>query len=59
MCSATPHLGGKITKSAQATPGSTVGHVNTVKIEGSYVIFISLSMCIEDDLPHDRMTLYS
>ena len=36
MCSATLHLGGNITKSAIATPGFWLGHVNTVNIEGSW-----------------------
>ena len=36
MCSATLHLGGNITKSAIATPGFWLGHVKTVKIEGSW-----------------------
>jgi hypothetical protein len=30
-----PYLGGKITKSAVAVPGSSEGHVSTVKIDGS------------------------
>lgn len=29
MCSATSHLGGKMTKSSNATPGLSVGAVNT------------------------------
>jgi hypothetical protein len=34
--SCTCHLGGKITKSHAAVPGTAVGQVNTVKMEGSY-----------------------
>ena len=33
--SATAQRGGKMTKSAAATPGSVVGAVSTVKIDGS------------------------
>lgn len=36
MWSATPHRGGKITKSAMATPGRVDLAVSTVKIDGSY-----------------------
>ena len=35
MLSATPQRGGKMTKSAMATPGFTDGAVRTVKIDGS------------------------
>lgn len=35
MYSCTDHRGGKITKSAAAVPGLLVGHVNTVKMDGS------------------------
>jgi hypothetical protein len=35
VCSATAQRGGKNTKSQAATPGSTVGQVSTVKIDGS------------------------
>ena len=35
MCSATDQRGGKITKSAMATPGRTDGAVRTVKMDGS------------------------
>ena len=35
MCSETLHLGGKMTKSAIATPGFVLWHVRTVKIDGS------------------------
>lgn len=36
MWSATPHRGGKMTKSAMATPGRVDLAVSTVKIDGSY-----------------------
>lgn len=36
MRSATPHRGGKMTKSATATPGRVDLAVSTVKIDGSY-----------------------
>ena len=35
VCSAQSHRGGKMTKSATATPGSFDGQVSTVKMEGS------------------------
>ena len=35
MFSATPHLGGNMTKSAIAVPALTDWHVRTVNIEGS------------------------
>src|SRR5580698_6351674 len=35
VCSATIQRGGKITKSTFAVPGSSLGEVSTVKIEGS------------------------
>ena len=35
MFSAHSHRGGKMTKSATATPASWEGHVSTVKMEGS------------------------
>src|SRR3954454_20397043 len=35
VSSATIHLGGKITKSALALPGTSLGEVRTVKIDGS------------------------
>jgi hypothetical protein len=35
VCSATIQRGGKITKSQFAVPGTSVGEVSTVKIEGS------------------------
>lgn len=35
MLSATPHLGGKMTKSAMATPGFVDLAVSTVNIDGS------------------------
>ena len=35
MSSCTSHLGGKMTKSATATPGLVEGQVNTVNIDGS------------------------
>ena len=36
MCSATPHLGGKMAKSAIATPALADWHVRTVKMDGSW-----------------------
>ena len=36
MFSATAHLGGKMTKSAIATPGTVDCAVSTVKMDGSY-----------------------
>lgn len=37
MCSATSHLGGKMTKSSNATPGLSVGAVNTMHIKSRNV----------------------
>ncbi len=38
MFSCTHHLGGKMTKSARATPGVELGAVRTVNMEGSWGI---------------------
>jgi hypothetical protein len=55
VCSATVHLGGNITKSAIATPGSLDWQVNTVNIEGSFESYSQTIFNNEDDLLHDRM----
>lgn len=45
MWSATPHRGGKMTKSAMATPGRVDLAVSTVKMDGSYRMIRSEEIC--------------
>ena len=59
MCSETDHLGGKMTKSAMATPGRADGQVRTVNIDGSCnckkISFICFLVDVKKNLRNGRI----
>ena len=55
MCSATSHLGGKMTKSSKATPGFSVGAVSTaLKWQGSKIRAIFNNPILRKDRQEKR-----